>query len=94
MKNCDLFKYDKEKDSIKIYSDELQCVFANKGIIVEEVELDEMKIILYVEHHNLTAKKYLEFEKYLDNLIPVFDHLKITETKFIIYLNVTEIELL
>ena len=91
----DLYEYNQDKDSIKIYCDELQRILEERGVIIEDAELNDMKVILYVEQiKNIDKKTYTYFEKIFGDLFPMFESLKISDTEIHLYLNVQEIELL
>lgn len=93
MEEFDFYVYNKDKDNIKIYCEELHNFFQDTfNIDIESVDFDKnQNVILYIEYH-----KHLNIsniEKYLLDKMEHLNDVQIREMKIILTFDCKEIEL-
>jgi hypothetical protein len=94
MEYHDFYKYDENKDNIKIYSDEFQEFFLYKfNILINSIDFDsKLNVVLYIEDikSDISISK---LEKIILNEIEHLNDVEIKKTKIILTFDATRIEL-
>lgn len=93
MKEFDFYDYNEEKDSIKIYSEDLHDFFEKHfGLIIESVDFDKnYNVVLYIEYHKKLNSN--QIEKYLLDKVEHLNDIEIKEMKIVLTFDCKEIEL-